>query len=477
MSAESHREMVRKLAENPDMLDELTEQQILELKESLRPHGIITDANDYHAAISVTNLSEVYMKRFLTTAIIGHLQRMVTQYEPTAIVNKLERDYARKREAATHPNDKARLNEEYKTKRETIVQQHRQIISDFINREYSFNADYHVRSAYETHSPNDIKRVKLDTLKAVKESSLQISNTDTSTDNETALATLTTLKLVNKSLSSVLKSLGQTVKTCPSVNLSNAILELQKYKSELSHYERTLSGQYSHAAWLGVGGAIDPPSGDLFYNLNRYITQHYEQLRMVTDAIYAVKPDTEFSITLHYISRDLEDVKNYIMKHTEEFKSEVFNVSSGGITLLGPWKENRERAEYYNKNTEILREMTKAREDEHKYGAELMKKQVSCKKLQNIATDGIDSDNLAKYQKTMNEIRGFSINPVLTQEEKEKLNKLAKEADDLKADILMPEDAIQVDVWTPGDGDLRKSHFYTKSEDPKENEFKSSGKN
>ena len=99
------------------------------------------------------------------------------------------------------------------------------------------------------------------------------------------------------------------------------------------------------------------PPADVFYHFGRYIDSHYEVLRILTDVIYQTPPGIE-NIVIYYDTFDeLEKAKEYIRIHEAEFRADPKIIENGGVTILGPFRENRENVDFYNRNTEALRLM------------------------------------------------------------------------------------------------------------------------
>ena len=211
---------------------------------------------------------------------------------------------------------------------------------------------------------------------------------------------------------------------------------------------------------------IEPPA-DVFYHYNRYITNHYEHLRDVTAALYGEKPDIEYALIYYDQFKTEEEARNYRIKHQSEFRAATFTVANNGITLLGPFKENRSRVDFYNKNTEILKTMMEQIELDHKLGKDLMEKSVKKEKAKNIAQVGLDKPGLSNYIGTMNEIRNLGAKEILSKEDKEKLYKLQLE----KEQMEVPQDMIAMEVFLPiedeitGEQKLTRDLIYTQSED------------
>jgi hypothetical protein len=118
---------------------------------------------------------------------------------------------------------------------------------------------------------------------------------------------------------------------------------------------------------------VDPPV-DVFHQFDRYLTNHYEQIREVVEALYDEKPDFEYAAIVYDSFKTPEAAREYKIAHEGEFRSEVLTLENSGVSLIGPFRENRQRVDFYNKHTEIMKRMMKQLESDHKLGKDLMEK-------------------------------------------------------------------------------------------------------
>jgi len=173
---------------------------------------------------------------------------------------------------------------------------------------------------------------------------------------------------------------------------------------------------------------ITPPA-DVFYHFERYMTNHWELLREATSALYAENPDFEFA-AIYYGSFETEaDAENFRKMHESEFRVGVHTISNRGVTLLGPFKENRQKLTFYNKNTEVLKMMMESAESDHKLGVDILKKRVYNKKAQNIIEEGPTDPNLETYINSANNLKDCGVRKALTREEEKELQRKIMERD------------------------------------------------
>lgn len=205
------------------------------------------------------------------------------------------------------------------------------------------------------------------------------------------------------------------------------------------------------------------PSTNVFYHWQRYLSNHYEQLREATAILYNEKPDIEFQLQYYGSFDTVEAAREFERKYESNVITSVYTVQNGGWTILGPFKENRGRIDFYNKNTEIIKRMLEQAESDQALGKDLMQKRIRRAKKQNILDAGPDDPGLAKYKAAVSTVEALGAKEGLSREEKDQLAQAYRD----KEMAEVPDDAIQVDVFGPdGKGGLQKSHFYTQAEAP-----------
>lgn len=120
------------------------------------------------------------------------------------------------------------------------------------------------------------------------------------------------------------------------------------------------------------------PPDDTFFRLNRYIENHYEELRQATDDIYCEKSDFDADIVpLEVFEGDSVDEVNakfdeYKRKYADEFEADVFSATFARHNLLSPFYENRKVRDFYTKQTEIIKRMLDQNKDDVSMGKKLM---------------------------------------------------------------------------------------------------------
>ncbi len=264
------------------------------------------------------------------------------------------------------------------------------------------------------------------------------------------------------------------------------------------------------------------PPQDTFHRWGYYTEVNYEELRTITEALYPERPDLDWAIALWAVFEGTpkevdEAFDKHCQRYQEEVPSSIKALEFGAWSLLADFKENRKKIQFYNKHTEVLKRILDRHTDDRRIGAELMRNRVRQVKAENIAKDGPDAPGLKEYRRNLAEkgldLGGKGVERVISPEEMkrlekargnikaaqelelleqtekriaelkelEKLRKAAgqdltaeerrdldfalKEIDKIREMVAVPDDAIQVDVFTsnPASGAFEKTHFYTKA--------------
>jgi hypothetical protein len=269
--------------------------------------------------------------------------------------------------------------------------------------------------------------------------------------------------------------------------------------------------------------AIDVvPPQDTFHRWSYYTEVNFEELRTVTEALYPERIDLDMAFALWDVFEgDEKTVNTAFDKHCQRYQDEVPSairaLEFGAWNLLGDFKENRKKIQFYNSHTDVLKRILDRHAEDKRIGAELMRNRVRQVKAKNIAEDGADAKGLSSYKRNLAEkgqsLASKGVEPVISMEEMRRLEKArgnikaaqeleileqcertiseleaaekyralsTNEADDLararlaivraREMIEVPDDAIQVDVFTTDgtSGNITKSHFYTKADDAEE---------
>ena len=132
------------------------------------------------------------------------------------------------------------------------------------------------------------------------------------------------------------------------------------------------------------------PAADTFARWERYQDNHYEQLRLLTDAVYAIKPNFEYVIHPYDIFSTSQKAKDFRSKYEKELANTIKLVEVGHPTFLEAWRENREVVDAGNRNTRVLDAMLEETSKADKLMAEMTKKRKEVLKKKEVLKLGPD---------------------------------------------------------------------------------------
>jgi len=233
--------------------------------------------------------------------------------------------------------------------REEYIEERRQIVQDFLDEYLVYNPDNHVQCSYKPNYDDPLR-------KPLKTAWVKFHE-----DGDEA-------------------AYNQAIE-----DHSNKVNKVRVIKE--AEYERSLV-----------------PPDDTFFRWQRYIDNNYEEIRQATDDIYAEKSDVEFSLVpLSTFEGDLEDIQaqaaEWQRKYADEFEGDVYQATFGVHNMLGSWSQNRERRDFYTKNSEILKRIIQQNEDDQKMGKRLMKERSEKKRKENESETGPADEGLKGYRK------------------------------------------------------------------------------
>lgn len=468
LSTDQLKELVSKVIACPNTVNDLADEEVVEVRKYLNPLGAVISNQKSYAIVGLTNMRDRYLRKLHMTAMIGYVFRMLEEYEPEEELEKEKELYS----AACKNADKstlASLKTHYESRVALIKSTAQGLIRRFLCRHFDFNPDNHLRSAHLDDKIDPDRNAAMEKINA--RCKIDAANAS-GIDEKLTLKPDMTYSYLRQMLLTVTHTSTEITKLIHEVLSQQGINEdihgiLCKKWSEMNRCTQDLMKVAAPLLAADTRAACDVrPPIDVFHQFDRYLTNHYEHLRDIVEALYAEKPDIEFSIQLHATPLTPESAKEYRTQHEAEFRTEVFTLENGGVTLMGPFKENRERVDFYNKNTEIMRLMCSQLEADHKLGKDLMEKQVKKQKKKNIREAGPDAPGLAAYSKAMGVVQELGVKKVLTKEEMDKLNEAKTEASRLEEDHEIPDDAIQIDVFFPENGGLSRGKFYSQAEAP-----------
>lgn len=435
-------------------IGELSEEQLNALFGKVQPYKSLGSASsDKFVLGSVINLREKYLKKLITTAMVGFLFQMQSEY--TVDEEDLE----------TPPNKDDFYEEEVT-----------QTLPENYNTSILFNEE--LDKMYKTRFPNG----KVTTYKEMEallseDDLLEVSSKVNERYNE-----LTKSEKVFNSI-----KYNEALEDAVSAQSEKEQVVIKRFLEWLFKYDENKhvakgnnevngdSERQNAEELKGTDTVYDNiPPNDTHCRFNAYYDINYEKLRDATKNIYNVKPDLEHAMIIYDVVNKKEDVDAFIHKYGANSGYDILSFGLNQWTLMGPFKENRDRVDYYNKHNSIIKSMLDQQEADNKLREELMKKRIKSKKIKAEKVFGKDSPGFDEYKKLspselenkynakMEELEDGSIK--ITRE----INVNAETGEELTMDDDgVPSNALEVPITTINarTGESSQTRIFTQSTD------------
>ncbi len=407
-------------------VQDLDEDEVTELRTKLNPYGQaikLENNRGQYFAYSLINLKEEYMKKYITTAIIGFLFRRADEWGVpdgdyiTRVEDLDEEEVTRsfieenvvKGKVVLKKEKTAGVSggEEFVTEESNQNRFRRMIIHQFLKEQFTFNPDKHVRSAYQRNK-DDPERKKIDTKKKHT-------------------------KPYRK---------GETV-------------------SKSARLEHEYGNMVDHI-----------PSADLFHYLTYYMDSNHDAIRIATRNLYSEKPDLDYTAIIYDSFPTIDEYNKFVHKHESEVTAQVRCCVQNQWTFQTSCTINRERQQMYNRHNRILQDILDTVEANQRLGKDIMHQRIKRKKKQNVEECGPDDEKFLKqYKKEQrNHHKKAGLREQTERERQQRdleekyINKFDKPSPMLDDEEFM--DAIEVQTWTHDTKNktMRPESFFTKSE-------------
>ena len=373
-------DIVKDLETNPERINTMTNEQIIEVEKYLNPYGATIYGPEKYTCVSFTNLKEKYMQKLLTTALIGFTYQMSKEHvvEEDDLVEQPNKDDFIEMKENPDKHNKQHVKNLYE-------QTYNKLKSELLEKKEN-NQSQKDDSVIETGLTED-EEIEIGVL-ANKEVEDVIKDTEVF-NNEKFLQKKEELiqeqsaeeqRVINKFLDKLFKYNPNT-HSKSIFNSENASLDPERKESVDNEFTKVI------------------PPNDTFGRFNYYYDVNYEQLRKAVLYLYNDKPDTEVAINIFDSFDSIKDCNDYIEKNQDNVITNLLNLTNYKWNLLGSFKKNRERISFYNENTVVLENILKQQEEDAKMGKILLDARVKKKKVQNIQQYGKEHPNFTKYRK------------------------------------------------------------------------------
>lgn len=386
---------------------------------SINPYGVVlpdkecnikNSDNVPNLSISYTNYTLEFAQSYATTSLIAFLYRMLYEYKVPEEVPAFDiENYIKDPSIADPPSHitDERLLKMYEQNKKDMDE--RIVIWKFLNSQFEYDPDLHVRSSYKSNK-NDPER--------------RLPNTDA----------------IRKALIR-----RNTIRKEP----------VQDYEAKVDDLNYDPKNDVEKRCFNHV------PSVDFFLKQARYRDEHHEQFLQLVQDLYGLRPDMDFSICVYDKHKNKEDAEKFKRKHQKSVIASIINIDQNRWALLGPYQQNRARIDFYNEHTEALKQMIDKRAQDEPVATDIMKKKIKIKKKKNREDAGDDDEIVKQYFKDNKPdiafMGGEHVTDFVTEGEK-------------TVDDVCPDDAVEVNMFNVSNGgmDMSVHKIYNPVEEPSE---------
>jgi len=437
-------DIIKDLETNPELINEMSAEQILEVEKHLNPYNATIFGPEKYTCISFTNLKEKYMQKLLTTALIGFTYQMSSEYQIEEEDLKVEHKKEDYMDSVEHP--------------------------DKHNKELLHNLG---EQFYD-----DLKIEFIDS----KCKTLDSETYELTEDDETELRIQANQKVDNMFADSkVLNNELFLKKKEELINQQSAEEQevINRFLNKLFKYNPN-----DHTTSVYNPDNNDPerqvnpnneftqviPPNDTYGRFNYYYDVNYEQIRKAVQYLYNDKPDTEVAINIYDSFDTIEQCNEYIEKNQDNVICNILNLTNYKWNLLGSFKQNRDRISFYNSHTKILENIMKQQEEDAKMGKVLLDARVRKKKVKNIKEYGKDHPSFLKY--AQNNPNDITVNATKVELSDDKVT-VTEEVEIAETGAGLDEDGTPLDCVEIGvtsinlkDNSIKTGKIYSKAEKP-----------
>lgn len=390
-----------------EWMDGLSPEQIEKLADKIHPYSttIPSGFTDRTVSFSYTNMTMEYTRKLVTTSMIGFMYRMLHEHQIPDEVQPIDiDDYIKNPAIATIPTviTDPKLIEKYNKYHESLNM--RVSMKKFLDSLFQYNPNKHAAAGYSGNVKDPSRRRPL--------------------TKATAIAS----------------KVNNTVRRVEKKSYEPDLKDLQP-NAELSETELTV---FEHI-----------PPRDTFARFDRYLSEHYEELNRCVNDIYGLTLDIDIAINVYDVHKDKKAAEDFRSKYAERVIADIININTNDWALLGPFRKNRERVNFYTRQTEVLKAMLDQREKDSHIATDIMKKRAKLKKKENTAEFGPDDPEFKEWVKNNRPgVSKMGAEPITDPE--------TSPPDDYDKDL------VEVDVFTIAEGGakMRVDKIYNPVEAP-----------
>ncbi len=465
--------ILEEITADPSLVDRLPEAELIRLEKYISPYGQVPEAvtaapagtpddKRPHVCLSFTNLRQEYMKKFVTTSMVGYLYRRCDEYgrqfgqQATDTIDYM--DDMKVAEAQVIANQ-ARQVEVERDIIETI--RRRDELAVIVTRDTAIEAENRIKYAAERAT---LTKPEIHVLRDFA-SALTKASDD--------------LRLANKRIIE-LEGQRDAIQGFGKRFIIRQFLDEQFRFNPDKHVRSSyVGGAKAAAAGPTAYAARFVPPDDFFHNYTYYADSNFEELREVAGTLYKMKPDLEVAIIPYGEFANKDEADKFIERNKTATIADIRALCVGKWGLIEAFKANRDRIDAYRGT--IVDDILQQVKSDTKLGAELVKKRVTDKRVAQVKQHGVEPKQVRAYMEAHASAEAAGIvSSSLSEDEQKRLHTEHQEAKAADEAALLaaaaredpaPHDTLRVNVYkfAAGGAELQKSHFFTESVAPDPN--------
>lgn len=216
---------------------------------------------------------------------------------------------------------------------------------------------------------------------------------------------------------------------------------------------------------------VTPPALEQLQSLDRFISQHYEDLCLLVSMFYGEVPDFEDSVIVYDTFPTKDAASSFVNRYSKHFLRTPVTVQTRRHTVLAPTRANRERVQVISDNERVASVFQEQQE------AKILARDLLQNRVERARKSDLSAANSAEFQADAKRyaelrkmIKNFSGDDLFDEEASRHMREFKELREKLEVH-LTPDGAVAVPCTVIGeDGKASRKIFYTKTEKPAETE-------
>jgi hypothetical protein len=316
--------------EKSSYIESLSAKQIELLRTKTNPYKVpVALESDKFLIFSFINFKQEFLKRLLIVAYTNFLSQSASEYRSTNS-SKYESELDMKISECQKKNIIMYLSEKYKDNKPQLLALYKKINLD--------------TEEIITEITNIFKESRPDLSPEAMASDIELEG----------LLSQELEKLSNEEIDQIMETTKQE-------------LNIKKTREEIIMDEHDVISKYLNTFFLG-----DEDESIIRNKFTNYFDVNYNKFKDYVTNELKFSNDYDMMLAPLKVVDSLEEFKDFVKDYNDEFELDVHCAKIGVMTILESVKENRDKIEYFNKNTTILEQMIKKCQNDKKIGTNII---------------------------------------------------------------------------------------------------------